>query len=106
MAGEIDEAWIEEAIDRHRRVDALRAEFDKAVAHTEVSVRSPDGAVEIVVTVAGTVVDVRITGAQRSNAELGRSVRAAIAAAADAATWAREKMYAEVFGEFRPLGSR
>ena len=42
MAREIDEAWIDEAIDRHRRLDVLRADFDKAVAGTEVSVRSPD----------------------------------------------------------------
>ena len=32
MGREIDEAWIEEAIDRYRRVDQLRAEFEKAVA--------------------------------------------------------------------------
>ena len=31
-AGEIDEAWIEEAVERYRRIESLQAEFDKAVA--------------------------------------------------------------------------
>ena len=34
MAREIDEAWIDEAIERYRRIDVLRAEFDKAVPRT------------------------------------------------------------------------
>ena len=53
MAREIDEAWIEEAIERYRRIEALRAEFDKAAAAVEVTVHSPDGLVEVVVTAAG-----------------------------------------------------
>lgn len=108
MAPEIDEAWVEDAIDRHRRIDALRAEFDKAVSHQEVSVRSPDGTVEVVVTAAGAVVDVRIRGslAHRTNADLGRSVKAAVISAGDAARWAREKLHAEVFGAYQSLGGR
>ncbi len=108
MAAEIDEAWVEEAIDRHRRIEALRAEFDKAVTHAEVSVRSPDGTVEVVVTAAGAVVDVRIRGplAHRTPTDLGRAVTAAVAAAGDAARWAREKLHAEVYESYRPLGSR
>ena len=39
MAREIDEAWIDEAIERYRRVEALRAEFDRAIA-ANVSTRS------------------------------------------------------------------
>jgi DNA-binding protein YbaB len=106
MAREIDEAWIEEAVERYRRIDALKAEFDKAVMATEVSVRSPDDTVEVVVTAAGDIVDVRIRGAlqHRSNADLSRAVHAAVTAAADAARWARHKLHDDMFGAFRPLG--
>jgi DNA-binding protein YbaB len=107
MAREIDEAWIEEAVERYRRIDALFAEFDKAVKGVEVTVRSPDGLVEVVVTADGVIKDVVISGQLqgRTSAELSRSVRDAVAAAADAATWARQKLHAETFGEYRPLGS-
>jgi DNA-binding protein YbaB len=100
MGREIDEAWIEEAVERYRR-----AEFDKAVSGVEVTVRSPDGLVEVVVTAAGTIIDVRFLGALhgRTNSELSRSMRAAVTAAADAARWAREKLHAETFGEYRRL---
>lgn len=108
MAREIDEAWIEEAIDRHRRLDVLRAQLDQAAAGTRVSVRSPDGTVEVVVTAAGTIVDVRITGPlhRRTGAELSRSVKQAVLDAADAARWAREKLHDEVFSAYRPLAGR
>lgn len=106
MAREIDEAWIEEAVERYRRIEALLAEFDKAVKTVEVTVRSPDGLVEVVVTADGAIKDVVINGQLhgRTSAELSRSVRDAVAAAADAATWARQKLHAETFGEYRPLG--
>jgi hypothetical protein len=106
MAPELDEAWIEEAIARHRRVDVLRADFDRAAAAMQVSVRSPDESVEVVVTAAGAVVDVRLHGPlnRRTNGELGRAIRDAVVSAADAARWAREKLHDEVFTEFRPLG--
>jgi DNA-binding protein YbaB len=105
MAREIDEAWVEEAIERYRRIDALREEFDNAARGLEVTVRSPDGTVEVIVTATGEVVDVRLHGPlhARSNHDVSRSVRAAVAAAADAARWAREKLRAETFGEHRPL---
>jgi DNA-binding protein YbaB len=108
MAREIDEAWIEEAIDRHRRLEALRAEFDKAVAAAEVRVSSPDGTVTVVVTAAGEITDVQIRGPvhRRSPAELSRSVQAAVTAAADAASWARQKLHDDVFSAYRPLGER
>ncbi len=106
MAREIDEAFIEAAVERYQRLDSLLAEFDKAVAGVEVTVSSPDGLVEVVVTADGTIRDVTITGslAGRGNAELSRSVRQAVAAAADAAAWARAKLHAETFGEYRSLG--
>jgi DNA-binding protein YbaB len=68
-----------------------------------VTVRSPDGLVEVVVTADGTVRDVRIQGQARTDAELSRAVREAVVAAADAAAWARQKLHAETFGEYRPL---
>ena len=101
---EIDEAWIEEAVERYRRIDALLAEFDKAVATVEVSVRSPDGLVEVVVTADGTIRDVRIDQLRgQSGAEVSRSVREAVTAAAGAAAWARKKLHAETFGDYRSL---
>jgi DNA-binding protein YbaB len=105
MAREIDEAWIEEAIERYQRIEARLAEFEQAVKGVEVTVRSPDGLVEVVVAADGCIRDVQI-GAHfhgRSAAELSRSVREAVSAAADAAAWARQKLHAETFGEYRPL---
>jgi DNA-binding protein YbaB len=83
----------------------LQAEFDQAVSRVEVSVRSPDGLVEVVVTAAGAITDVRFLGAlqTRTSPEVARSVHAAVTAAADAARWAREKLHAETFGDYRSL---
>ena len=108
MAREIDEAWIDEAIERYRRVDALRAEFDKAVAAHVLSVHPPDDTVEVLVTAAGDITDVRIRGSlqNRSAAELAREVQAVVTNATEAARWAREKLHDEVFGAFRTLGER
>jgi DNA-binding protein YbaB len=105
MGREIDEAWIDEAVERYRRIDALRAQFDSTVQGVEVTVRSADGLVEVVVTADGTIRDVHLDGPlhDRTNAELSRSIREAVAAAGDAAAWAREKLYAEIFGGYRPL---
>jgi DNA-binding protein YbaB len=102
---EIDEAWVEEAVERYRRIESLQAEFDKAVRGVSVTVRSPDGLVEIVVTAGGAITDVRIVGALhgRTNVELSRSIQAAVTAAADAARWARDKLHAEMFRDYRPL---
>ena len=108
MAREIDEAWIDEAIDRYRRVDALRAEFDKAVTAHVVSVHSPDNTVEVLVTAAGDITDVRIRGnlQNRSATDLAQEVQAVVTSATEAARWAREKLHDEVFGAFRSLGER
>lgn len=106
MSREIDEAWIDEAIDRHRQLTQLRAEFDKAVAGHSVSVHSPDDSIEVVVTAAGDIVDVRIHGPlqHRRPDELAREIRAVVTNAAEAARWAREKLHGEVFGKLHPLG--
>ncbi|GIG90889.1 YbaB/EbfC family DNA-binding protein [Plantactinospora endophytica] len=105
MTREIDQSWVEEAIERYRRIEALQAEFDQAIQRVEVTVRSPDGLVELIVTAGGAVSDVRFLGPLqlRSGPEVARSVRAAIAAADDAARWAREKLHTETFGEYRRL---
>ena len=106
MAREIDEAWIEEAVERYRRIESLQAEFDKAVGGIEVTVRSPDQLVEVVVSASGTIRDVRVVGALhgRTSAEVSAALRAAVTAAADAAAWARRKLHAETFGDYRPFG--
>jgi DNA-binding protein YbaB len=107
MAREIDEAWIEEAIERHRRIEKLQTEFDQAVVGVEVTVRSPDGLVEVVVLGDGTIKDVVISESfhGRSARDLSRAVQAAVSAAADAAKWARAKLHQDMFGEFRPLST-
>lgn len=106
MAREIDEAWIEQAVERYRRIDSLLAEFNTAVRDVRVTVRSPDGLVEVVVTADGAIQDVNITGslAGRGNGEVSRSVCSAVAAAADAAAWARRKLHAETFHGYPALG--
>lgn len=106
MAREIDEAWVEEAIERYRRIEALQAEFDKAVRGVEVSVHSPDGLVEVVVSADGAIRDVTVVGSLqgRTNVDVSRSIRAAVTAAHDAAAWARQKLRADTFGDYRPLG--
>jgi DNA-binding protein YbaB len=103
---EIDEAFIEAAVARYQRVDELLAEFDRAMRDIEVTVTSPDGLVEVVVCADGTIRDVTIAGslAGRGGAELSRSVRDAVTAAADAASWARAKLHAETFGGYPSLG--
>lgn len=106
MAREIDEAWIEEAIERYRRIETLRAEFDKAVAGVEVTVHSPDGLIEVVVAATGEIREVTVVGSLhgRANSEVSRSIQAAVTAAHDAAEWARQKVHAETFEDYRPIG--
>jgi DNA-binding protein YbaB len=105
MAREIDETFVEEAIERYRRLDERMAEFDKAVRTVEVTVRSPDGTVEVLVTADGTIRDVIVTGplTGRSSEDLSRAIRQAVSAAADAAAWARTTLHAETFQDYRPL---
>ncbi len=107
MVGEIDEAWVEEAIERYRRIEVVRAEFDKAVRALEVTVRSPDNLVQVVVAGDGAIRRVAVVGPLhgRTNDDLSRSIQSAVTAAADAALWARNKLRVEAFGEYRALGS-
>ena len=104
---DIDETWIEEAIERYRRAETLLEEFERTVAGVLVTVRSPDGLVEIAVAADGTVRDVIISDAAhgRPARELSQAVKSAVLAAADAARWAREKLHHEMFGEYRPLAT-
>jgi DNA-binding protein YbaB len=108
MGREIDEAWIEEAVERYRRIEERTAEFERAARAVMVTVHSPDGLVEVVVSADGVIKDVQIIGTLqgRSSAQVSRSVREAVTAAADAANWARQKLHAETFGEYRPLLAR
>lgn len=105
MAREIDELWIEQAVARYRRIEALRARFDEAARALVVTVRSPDDSVEVLVSAAGDIRSVNLLASaqSRNTADLSRSIRVAVTAAADAARWAREKLHAETFGDYRPL---
>src|ERR1700760_1742625 len=105
MPREIDEAWIDEAVERYRRVETLRAEFDKAITAFVVTVHSPDDSVEVLVTAAGDITDVRIRGSldDRSPTDFARELQAVVTKAAEAARWAREKLHAEIFAPFLEL---
>jgi hypothetical protein len=98
MARELDEAWVEEAIARHRRTERLRAGFEEWVRTAEVSVHSPDQLVEVRVCADGSIRNVSLAGPLRgrTDAEVSRSIEAAVGAAADAADWARRTLYAEL----------
>jgi len=104
----VDEAWIEKAIEGYQRLERLIADFEKALAAVDVTVHSPDGLVTVVVAADGQIKDVVIAdeARDRSPRELSRSVQAAGGAAADAAAWARQKLYRETFGDYPPMGSR
>jgi DNA-binding protein YbaB len=102
---EIDEAWIEEAVERHQRLEALLGDFERALARVDVTVRSPDGLVEIVVAADGVIRDVTISDAAqgRDARELSKVVQAAVTAAADAARWARAKLHQDMFNGYPEL---
>ena len=104
----MEEAWIDDAIERYQRAERLVAEFDRALATVDVTVRSPDGLVEVVVTADGTIRDVVISESAhgRSTRELSRAVQAAVTAAADAAAWARTKLHQDMFADYPPLDRR
>lgn len=106
MAREIDEMFIEEAIERYQRIDERLAEFAKATEGLQVTVHSPDGLVTVVVTADGTIRDVDIDDRllTESAADVSRSVRLAVTAAADAAAWARMKLRSEMFADYDPVG--
>jgi DNA-binding protein YbaB len=108
MGREIDEAFIDEAVQRYQRVEARLAEFHRASAAMDVTVQSPDGLVQVVVSVAGVIRDVVIDERllAESNSQVGTSVRLAVVAATDAAEWARAKLHAETFSDYFPISSR
>lgn len=103
---EIDESWIEEAIERYQRIEQLQAEFERALTKVDVTVRSPDGLVEVVVSADGVIREVVISDSARGRGtrELSRAVQAAVTAAADAARWAREKVQQDMFADYPHLG--
>ena len=105
MPREIDEAFVEEAIEHYRRIQAQREEFEKSIVDIEVTVRSPDGLVRVVVNGAGEFQDIVISeeAMRHSAAELAKSVLAACKAAASAKEWTRDKLYRDTFRDYRPL---
>jgi DNA-binding protein YbaB len=108
---EIDEAWIEEAVSAYRRIEERQAEFRRSLADIAVSVRSPDGLIEVVVAGEGGVRNVAVVGTLRnqSAAEINRSIQAALHAAKDGAEWARRRLHQDIFGDYpslNDLGSR
>jgi DNA-binding protein YbaB len=108
MVRELSEAWVEQAIARHRWHERLQAEFDARLSMTEVSVQSPDELVEVRVAADGSVRQVNLVGPLhgRTNVEVSRSIAAALGAAADAADWARRTLYADLFGRYPPRSVR
>jgi DNA-binding protein YbaB len=104
----VDEAWIDQAIERYQRMERLVADFDKALTKVDVTVCSPDGLVEIVVSADGVIREVVISdqAQDRSPRDLSKAVQAAVTAAADAAQWARRKLHSETFDNFPDLRSR
>jgi alkyl hydroperoxide reductase subunit AhpC len=105
MGREVDESWIEEAIERYQRIESLQADFDRAAAKVDVTVRSPDGLVEVLVGADGVIRDVVISDSAygRPVRELSRAVQAAVTAAADAANWARAKLHQDMFADYQEL---
>jgi DNA-binding protein YbaB len=103
---EIDEAWIEEAVSAYRRIEERQAEFRRSLADVEVSVRSPDGLIEVVVAGEGGVRNVAVVGVLRNQttAEINRSIQAALHAAKDGAEWARRRLHQDIFGDYPRLG--
>jgi DNA-binding protein YbaB len=101
----VDEAWVDLAIERYERLERLTADFDAALAKVEVTVRSPDGLVEILVGADGVIREVVISESAtgRPARELSRAVQSAVTAAADAARWARTRLHQDLFGEFPPV---
>src|SRR5690242_344947 len=84
---DVDEDFIEAAVERYRRIDAQLAAFTEACAAMEVTVHSPDGFVTVTATLDGVVRDIAIDDqllAERPQ-DVSTSVRLAVTAAADAA---------------------
>jgi DNA-binding protein YbaB len=108
MPREIDDAWVEEAIEAYRRIEEKQASFARALERLEVSVRSSDDAVEVIVGADGLIKRVAVLGelSWMSNEDLARSIHQATSAAHEAARWARRKLHEETFGDYERLGMR
>jgi DNA-binding protein YbaB len=106
MPREIDDAWVEEAIAAYRRIEEKQASFAQALERLEVSVRSSDDTVEVIVGADGNVRRVTVLGqlSEMSNQDLARAIHQATTAAHDAARWARRKLHEETFGDYERLG--
>lgn len=106
MPREIDDVWIEEAIAAYRRIEEKQSSFSRSLERLEVSVRSPDETVEVVVGADGAVKRVTVLGAldAMNNAGLSRAIQQATSAAHEAAGWARRKLYEETFSDYERLG--
>lgn len=106
MPREIDDVWVEEAIEAYRRIEEKQASFARALSRLEVSVRSPDDSVEVIVGADSAVKRVSVLGAldSMSNVDLSRAIQQATSAAHEAAEWARRKLYDETFGDYHSLG--
>lgn len=108
MPREIDEVFIAKAVELYESIDARQRDFDQAIRKMEVSVRSPDGVVEIVVAGDGTFRDVVISPEAFDDHDprsLSKAVLAACRAANDATTWASRKLYEETFHDYRSLAA-
>nr|WP_308425678.1 YbaB/EbfC family DNA-binding protein [Pilimelia terevasa] len=101
----MDEAWLEEAAARYRRIGQLRARLDRAAHEIEVTVRSPDELVEVRVTAAGAIVDVCLAAGAcaRPVTELATSIKVAVGSAIDGAQWARRKIERDLFVDYETL---
>jgi len=106
MPREIDDAWVEEAIEAYRRIEEKQTSFARALERFEVSVRSSDDTVEVVVSADGRVKRVNVLGnlATMNNTGLARAIQQASSAAHEAAQWARRKLYDETFSDYERLG--
>jgi|GEM_PF-722995 DNA-binding protein YbaB len=98
---EIDEAWIEQAITHYQALERRQRDLADQLARADVTIRSGDGLVEVVVGADGAFHDVRIADAALrtlSARDLSRTVLAACQQARTAADWARQKLSEQAFG--------
>jgi len=93
-------------VSAYRRIEDRQAEYRRSLGEIEVSVRSPEGLVEVTVAGEGAVLGVAIVGSlrDRSAAEVNRILQATLVSARDAAEWARRKLHQEIFGDYPALG--
>lgn len=102
LSTELDESWLAEAIADHRRAERLRAAVRAGLASVEISVRSPDELVEVLVGGDGSVRKVNLVGSPDDRTELSRALDSAVSGAAAAADWARRIICAELLAGSGP----